>query len=123
MLIFKIVRTEQIGYLDKHSSGIIPILLESGIDSDVMRPIAAPIVGGMITLNNSRTDSGASVLCPYERTSTAAWHAAGGATETVRIDLSHAALNNIGRVHKPCWNGGEEWPASSRGGCTNIVRN
>src|SRR6267378_4231448 len=45
-------------------------------------------------------DSGACVLCAYERTSTAAWHAAGGATETVRIDLSQSALNNIGRVHQ-----------------------
>jgi len=30
-------------------ASLIPILLESGIGSDVMRPIAAPIVGGMIT--------------------------------------------------------------------------
>lgn len=28
---------------------LTPILWESGIGSDVMRPIAAPIVGGMIT--------------------------------------------------------------------------
>jgi len=28
---------------------LIPILFESGIGSDVMKPIAAPIVGGMIT--------------------------------------------------------------------------
>ena len=28
---------------------LAPILCESGIDSDVMKPIAAPIVGGMIT--------------------------------------------------------------------------
>ena len=28
---------------------LIPILWESGIGSDVMKPIAAPIVGGMIT--------------------------------------------------------------------------
>jgi len=28
---------------------LIPILGESGIGSDVMKPIAAPIVGGMIT--------------------------------------------------------------------------
>lgn len=27
----------------------VPILWESGIGSDVMKPIAAPIVGGMIT--------------------------------------------------------------------------
>jgi Cu(I)/Ag(I) efflux system membrane protein CusA/SilA len=27
----------------------VPILCESGIGSDVMKPIAAPIVGGMIT--------------------------------------------------------------------------
>ena len=30
-------------------AGLIPILKESGIGSDVMKPIAAPIVGGMIT--------------------------------------------------------------------------
>ena len=29
--------------------GLAPILWESGIGSDVMKPIAAPIVGGMIT--------------------------------------------------------------------------
>src|SRR5256885_15921883 len=29
-------------------ASLIPILWESGIGSDVMRPIAAPIVGGMI---------------------------------------------------------------------------
>ncbi|MGA9672407.1 MAG: efflux RND transporter permease subunit [Terracidiphilus sp.] len=28
---------------------LVPILWESGIGSDVMKPIAAPIVGGMIT--------------------------------------------------------------------------
>jgi copper/silver efflux system protein len=28
---------------------LAPILWETGIGSDVMRPIAAPIVGGMIT--------------------------------------------------------------------------
>ncbi|MGC2504020.1 MAG: efflux RND transporter permease subunit, partial [Silvibacterium sp.] len=30
-------------------SSLIPILWETGIGSDVMKPIAAPIVGGMIT--------------------------------------------------------------------------
>ena len=30
-------------------AGLIPILWETGIGSDVMKPIAAPIVGGMIT--------------------------------------------------------------------------
>src|SRR5207247_4780980 len=30
-------------------AGLIPILWERGIGSDVMKPIAAPIVGGMIT--------------------------------------------------------------------------
>jgi len=30
-------------------ASLIPILLESGIGSDVMKPIAAPIAGGMIT--------------------------------------------------------------------------
>jgi Cu(I)/Ag(I) efflux system membrane protein CusA/SilA len=30
-------------------ASLIPILRESGIGSDVMKPIAAPIVGGMIT--------------------------------------------------------------------------
>jgi len=30
-------------------ASLIPILRESGVGSDVMKPIAAPIVGGMIT--------------------------------------------------------------------------
>jgi Cu(I)/Ag(I) efflux system membrane protein CusA/SilA len=30
-------------------ASLVPILYESGIGSDVMKPIAAPIVGGMIT--------------------------------------------------------------------------
>jgi Cu(I)/Ag(I) efflux system membrane protein CusA/SilA len=30
-------------------ASLLPILWESGIGSDVMKPIAAPIVGGMIT--------------------------------------------------------------------------
>jgi Cu/Ag efflux pump CusA len=30
-------------------ASLIPILWESGIGSDVMKPIAAPIVGGMVT--------------------------------------------------------------------------
>jgi Cu(I)/Ag(I) efflux system membrane protein CusA/SilA len=30
-------------------AGLIPLLLESGVGSDVMKPIAAPIVGGMVT--------------------------------------------------------------------------
>ena len=30
-------------------ASLIPILWESGIGSDVMKPIAAPMVGGMIT--------------------------------------------------------------------------
>jgi hypothetical protein len=33
----------------KNDSASNPILWESGIGSDVMKPIAAPIVGGMIT--------------------------------------------------------------------------
>jgi Cu(I)/Ag(I) efflux system membrane protein CusA/SilA len=30
-------------------AGLIPILWSTGVGSDVMKPIAAPIVGGMIT--------------------------------------------------------------------------
>jgi Cu(I)/Ag(I) efflux system membrane protein CusA/SilA len=30
-------------------ASLMPILWESGIGSDVMKPIAAPIVGGMVT--------------------------------------------------------------------------
>jgi len=30
-------------------ASLVPILWESGIGSDVMKPIAAPLVGGMIT--------------------------------------------------------------------------
>ena len=52
------------------------ILFGSGIGSDVMKPIAAPIVGGMITSTIQRADFGAGILCAYERTSccgTALW--------------------------------------------------
>jgi Cu(I)/Ag(I) efflux system membrane protein CusA/SilA len=37
-------------------ASLIPILWESGIGSDVMKPIAAPIVGGTIDLPHSRAD-------------------------------------------------------------------
>lgn len=30
-------------------ASLIPVLWESGVDSDVMKPVAAPIAGGMIT--------------------------------------------------------------------------
>ncbi|PYV61324.1 MAG: hypothetical protein DMG95_12445, partial [Acidobacteria bacterium] len=30
-------------------ASLVPILWETGIGSDVMKPIAAPVVGGMIT--------------------------------------------------------------------------
>jgi Cu(I)/Ag(I) efflux system membrane protein CusA/SilA len=30
-------------------ASLVPILWETGVGSDVMKPIAAPIVGGMIT--------------------------------------------------------------------------
>jgi len=30
-------------------AGLVPILWSTGVGSDVMKPIAAPIVGGMIT--------------------------------------------------------------------------
>src|SRR5258708_7021410 len=30
-------------------SGLVPILWSTGVGSDVMKPIAAPIVGGMVT--------------------------------------------------------------------------
>ena len=30
-------------------AGLVPILWSSGVGSDVMKPIAAPIVGGMVT--------------------------------------------------------------------------
>ena len=30
-------------------ASLMPILWESGIGSDVMKPVAAPIVGGMVT--------------------------------------------------------------------------
>jgi len=30
-------------------ASLIPILWETGVGSDVMKPIAAPLVGGMIT--------------------------------------------------------------------------
>jgi Cu(I)/Ag(I) efflux system membrane protein CusA/SilA len=30
-------------------AGLVPILWSTGVGSDVMKPIAAPIIGGMIT--------------------------------------------------------------------------
>ena len=30
-------------------AGLLPIMWSSGVGSDVMKPIAAPIIGGMIT--------------------------------------------------------------------------
>ncbi|HJT69006.1 MAG TPA: hypothetical protein VJ731_02330 [Terriglobales bacterium] len=36
-------------YPSQTESSLIPILWASGIGSDVMKPIAAPMVGGMIT--------------------------------------------------------------------------
>jgi Cu(I)/Ag(I) efflux system membrane protein CusA/SilA len=30
-------------------AGLVPILSSTGVGSDVMKPIAAPIIGGMIT--------------------------------------------------------------------------
>ena len=30
-------------------AGLVPILWSTGVGSDIMKPIAAPIVGGMIT--------------------------------------------------------------------------
>ena len=30
-------------------AGLLPILWSSGVGSDIMKPIAAPIVGGMVT--------------------------------------------------------------------------
>ena len=41
-------------------ASLIPILWASGIGSDVMKPIAAPMVGGMII--DSRPDSGSGFL-------------------------------------------------------------
>ena len=36
---------------DRHrrDGGLVPILWSTGVGSDVMKPIAAPIVGGMVT--------------------------------------------------------------------------
>lgn len=48
---------------------IAPILWESGIGSDVMKPIAAPIVGGNDHINHSHTDFSAGILCDHERES------------------------------------------------------
>ena len=47
-------------------ASLIPILLESGIGSDVMRPIAAPIVGGMITATIHVLTLVPVFFCPYE---------------------------------------------------------
>ena len=42
-------------------ASLIPILSASGIGSDVMKPIAAPMAGGN-DVNDSRPDSGSSLL-------------------------------------------------------------
>jgi hypothetical protein len=39
---------------------LAPILWETGIGSDVLKPIAGPIVGGMITSTNHRENAGSS---------------------------------------------------------------
>ena len=56
-------------------ASLVPILWESGVGSDVMKPIAAPIVGGYDHLHNSRTDSGAGIFCANEEPLVAARHA------------------------------------------------
>jgi len=35
-------------------AGLLPILWSVGVGSDIMKPIAAPIIGGMVDLRNSR---------------------------------------------------------------------
>jgi len=42
--------------------------LATGIGSDVMKPIAAPMVGGMIHFDHPRADFGARILCVDEGT-------------------------------------------------------
>lgn len=37
------------GIMGRHDASVLPILWESGIGSDVVNPIAAPIVGSMVT--------------------------------------------------------------------------
>jgi Cu(I)/Ag(I) efflux system membrane protein CusA/SilA len=56
-------------------ASLVPILWESGIGSDVMKPIAAPIVGGMITSTIHVLIPGASFLRHDERTGAEAWNA------------------------------------------------
>lgn len=55
-------------------ASLIPILWETGVGSDVMKPIAAPIVGGIITSTGSRADSRARVLRADEGAGPAPWH-------------------------------------------------
>jgi Cu(I)/Ag(I) efflux system membrane protein CusA/SilA len=57
-------------------ASLIPILWETGIGSDVMKPIAAPIVGGMITSTIHVFNSRARILCADEGTSAQAWYVA-----------------------------------------------
>ena len=52
-----------------YSFRLLPILFESGVGSDVMKPIAAPIVGGMIYIHNPRAHPGARLLRDNERAS------------------------------------------------------
>ena len=47
---------------------LAPIIWETGIGSDVMKSIAAPIVGGTVTLDDSRADPGARLFLPHETT-------------------------------------------------------
>jgi len=54
-------------------ASLIPILFESGIGSDVMKPIAAPHCGRNDYLNYSRSNSDAGFLRAHERTGAAAW--------------------------------------------------
>ncbi len=55
-------------------ASLIPILCESGIGSDAMKPIAAPIVGGMITSTIHVLISVPVFFTVIKRDGFASWH-------------------------------------------------
>ena len=57
-------------------ASLMPILWEGGVGSDMMKPIAAPIVGRMITFDHSRSDSRARLFRDDEGARARAEHCA-----------------------------------------------
>jgi cellobiose-specific phosphotransferase system component IIC len=66
-------------------ASLIPIFWASGIGSDVMKPIAAPMVGRNDYVHDSRTDSGSGFLRSDEGTVSPAWYVTAGACGVMEV--------------------------------------